>query len=199
MPLPCTFLACPTPSLNSFEISSINSKLSQSKFIVENTYHPLSTHAKSRNKSSFTHFTEDFQCFISSVTTPHYEFLITGGFHIHVDDSSDNYSQQFLSTLSHANVTQHVSFPLHYRHHVLDQVITTANSSLPPFVTHTIHSPSDQVPIVPSLNITPPEPSLFDKHSFCSSKSINICSFSLNILSSTLMIHRPTNPSDLVD
>jgi hypothetical protein len=73
-----------------------------------------------------------------------HEFLITGDFNIHVDDLSDNYSQQFLSILSHANRTQHVSFPTHRPHHTLDLVITTAESSLSPVITHAPHFPSDQ-------------------------------------------------------
>ena len=196
---PCTLLTCPTPTFNSFEISGLTLKLSKSKFTVYNIYRPPISQAKSRIKSSFSQFLDDFQCFISSVATLSHDFLITGDFNIHVDDLSDNYSQQFLSILSHANLTQHVPFPTHRHNHTLDLVITSADSSLSPVISYTRNSSSDHFPVFSSLNITPPKPSPLSKHSFRSIKSINIHSFILDILSSNLITHPPTNLSDLVD
>jgi hypothetical protein len=136
--------------------------------------------------------------FISSVATLSHEFLITGDFNTNVDDPSDNYSQQFLSILSFGNLTQHVSFPTHRRHHSLDLVMTTADSSLVSCHYSCPHSPSGHVPVISSLNINAPKPSPLTKHSFRSIKSINIQSVIRDILSSTLITHPSTNASDLV-
>ena len=76
--------------------------------------------AKSCNKSSFSQFLEDFQCFISSVATVSHDFLITGDFNIHVNNLSDLYSQQLLFILSHVNLDMYVSFPTHCYHHTVD-------------------------------------------------------------------------------
>jgi hypothetical protein len=104
-----------------------------------------------------------------------------------------------MSLLSLANLTQHVSFPTHRHLHTLDLVITTVDSLLSPVITHTVNSPSDHFPVFSSLNITPPKPSPLSKHSFRRIKSINIHSFILDILSSTLITRPPSNLSDLVD
>jgi hypothetical protein len=80
---------------------------------------------------------------------------------IHGDDPSHDHSQQFLSILSQANITQHVSFLTHRRHHTLDLVITTADSSLSPVITYT---PSDHIPVISSLKITTPKLSPLSKH-----------------------------------
>jgi hypothetical protein len=178
-----TLLTCPTPSFNSFEISSITLERPKSKFTVYNIYRPRTTFAKSRNTSSFSQFIEDFQCFIFSVATLSpplslsHEFLITGDFNIHADDPSDNYSQQFLSILSHTNLTQRLSFPTRRHHLTLNLVINIADSSLSPVIIHTLHSPSDHVPVISSLNITTPEPSVLPEYSFRSIKSFNVQSF----------------------
>jgi hypothetical protein len=106
---------------------------------------------------------------------------------------------QFMSLLSLANLTQHVSFPTHRHLHTLDLVITTADSLLSPVVARTVNSPSDHFPIFSSLHITPSKPPSLTKHSFRPVKSINIHSFIQEILSSTLITHPPSALSDLVD
>jgi exonuclease III len=196
---PYSLLSSPSYSFSSFEISNVTLKLPEGKLSVFNIYRPPTSLSKSRNKSSFSHFLEDFQSFISNVATLPHDFIITGDFNIHVDDFSDSHTQQFMSLLSLANLTQHVSFPTHRHLHTLDLVITTVDSLLSPVITRTVNSPSDHFPVFSSLNITPPKPSPLSKHSFRPIKSINIHSFIRDILSSTLITHPPSNLSDLVD
>lgn len=100
-------------------------------------YCPPISQAKSLIKSSLSQFLEDFQCFISSVVTLSHDFVTTDDLNIHTDDLFDNYSQQLLSILNHAILTQHVSFPTHRHHYTLDLVITSAASSLFPVITYT--------------------------------------------------------------
>ena len=47
-----------------------------------------------------------------AASTPH-EFIITGGFNIHLDNPADTLTSQFLSLLSSFNLSQHVHFPAH--------------------------------------------------------------------------------------
>jgi hypothetical protein len=164
-------------------------KLPKGKLTVFNIYRPPTSPSKSRIKFSFSHFLEDFQTLISDVATHPHDFFITGDFNIHGDDLSDSHTQQFMSLLSQADLTQHVSFPTHRHIHALDLVITTADSLL----TRTVNSPSDHFPIfsshdILSLHITTSKPSPHSKHSFRSVKSINFLSFIQNILSSTLIL-----------
>jgi len=103
---------------------------------------------------SFSQFLEDCQTLNSSASTSSREFLITGDFNIHVDDLTDSNATQFLSLLDHANLTQHVLFPIHRHSHTLDLVITSVNSTLSPTVTSLPISPTDHFPVIRSLNIT---------------------------------------------
>jgi hypothetical protein len=123
----------------------------------------------------------------------------TGDFNIHVDNPADSCTQQFLSVLSDANLTQHVTFPTHSHSHTLDLVITGTNSSLRPSITRINTSPSDHFPVLSTLNITPPPPPPLSKVTYRSIKSVNIEKFKRDILSSSLITHPPTKLSDLVD
>jgi hypothetical protein len=186
-------------SFSSFGISNVTLKLPKGKLTVFNIYRPPTAPSKSRIKSSFSYFLEDFQNLISDVATLPHDYVITDDNNIHVDDLSDSHTQQFTSLLSLANLTQHVSFPT-YRHlHTLDLVITTADSLLSPVITRTVNSPSDHSPIFSSLHITLSKPSSLSKHSFRPVKSINIHSFIQDVLSSNLITYPPSTLSNLVD
>ena len=66
---------------------------------------------------------------------------------VHLDNSSDHATSQFLSVLSSFNLIQHVNFPTHSKNHTLDLVITFADSSLVPSLYTSLCSPSDHFPI----------------------------------------------------
>jgi len=77
-------------------------------------------------------FLDECNSFLSvAATTPH-EFVTTGDFNIHLDNPSDHATSQFLSVLSSYNLIQHINFPTHTINHILDLVITSADSSLAP-------------------------------------------------------------------
>jgi exonuclease III len=196
---PCKLLSSPTATFKSFELSTVTIKLPHSNLAVYNIYRPPLSPAKSRHSVPFSQFLEDFQTLISTISTTPHEFVITGDFNIHVDDLTDSNSIQFLSLLDHANLTQHVSFPTHRQSHTLDLVITSANSTLSPTVTFMPVSPTDHFPVISSLNISASPPAPITKCFIRSIRSININHFCLDILSSRLITHPPSELSDLVD
>jgi len=84
----------------------------------------------------FSLFISELNTFISlAATTPH-EFLNTGDFNLHLDHPDDSQVKQFLAALDSTNLTQHVSFPTHRDHHILDLVITPTSSSLNLVIDH---------------------------------------------------------------
>jgi hypothetical protein len=147
----------------------------------------------------FSHFLADFQSFFCNVATLPHDFIITDDFTIHVYDLYDSNTQQFMCLLRLANLTQHVSFPIHRHLHTQDLVITTADSLLSPVIIRTVNSPSDHFSVFTYLHITPPKPSPLCKQSLRPVKSISIHSFIRDIFSSTLITHPPSNLSDLVE
>jgi exonuclease III len=193
---PCKLLSSPTSTFNSFEMSTVTIKLRHSNLTLYNIYRPPPSTAK---PVSFSQFLDDFQTLISSVSTSPHEFIITGDFNIHVDDKNDSNALQFMSLLDHANLTQHVSFPTHRHSHILDLVITSANSTLSPTITFSPVSPTDHLPVICSLNIIPPPIPPVTKHLTRSLRSINITKFCSDILSSRLITHPPSELSALVD
>ena len=109
------------------------------------------------------------------------------------------HSQQFLSLLNNANLTQHVNFTTHQAGHTLDLIITTKDSTLSPTITHSLVSPSDHFPIFTSIVNSPLSPPPLTKHFFRCIKSINLNNFIRDIRTSRLITHPPTNLSDLVE
>jgi exonuclease III len=102
-----------TPVFKSFELSAVMIKHPLSNLALYIIYHPPQSSVKSRLSSTFSQFLEDFKTLISSFSTSH-EFFITGDFNIHVDDQSDSNDTQFFSLLNHANLAQHVNFPIDF-------------------------------------------------------------------------------------
>ena len=157
-----------------------------------NIYRPPSSSSFSK---PFSLFLDEFNSFLSvAATTPH-EFIITGDFNIHLDNPSDHATSQFLSVLSSFNLTQHVNFPTHSKNHILDLVITSADSSLTPSLSTSLCSPSDHFPIFTKLSIssTPLPPPT--QHTFRRLHSINVDDFLSDLVSSSLI----TNPTESLD
>jgi len=148
---------------------------------------------------SLSLFLSELNTFISlAATTPH-EFLITGDFNLHLDHHDDSQVKQFLAALDSSSFSQHVLFPTHRDHHILDLVITPTSSSLNSVVDHSLVSPSDHLHIFSSLSILPSIPPPLTQISFRCFKSIIVSKFTRDILHSRLITHPPPNLSDLVD
>ena len=139
-----TIVSTSSEIFKSFELSSITIKLLKSKLTVFNIYrNHCITNTSSHDPVPFSDFLIDFQTFISTAATTPHEFLITGDFNIKTDNHSDLHSQQFLSLLNNADLTQHANFPTHRAGHTLDLVITTKDLTLSLTITHSLVSPSD--------------------------------------------------------
>jgi len=132
-------------------MSAITLKLFSSNLTVFNVYRPPPATTKTRKPVHFSDFLTDLYTFLSlAATTPH-EFLVTGDFNLHLDDTTNFQVQQFLPALDSTDLTQHVSFPTHRENHTLDLVITANTSSLSPVIDYLPVSPSDHFPIFSTL------------------------------------------------
>ena len=184
------------PVFDSFEIAVITLKLLKSKLTVYNIYRPPPSAAKA---VPFSQFITEFQTLIShAATTPH-EFIITGDFNLHVDDSENSNAKQFLTLLDSCNLTQLVDFSTHRCGHTLDLIIIPTNSALSPSISYSQISPSDHFPIFCQLNIQPPSPPALTHISFRCINAIHIPHFVRDIFSSPLVHNPPSSLPDLVD
>lgn len=69
-------------------------------------------------------FISEFSEFLSIIHTTYNRILITGDFNLHVDNTSDPVSREFLNLLNCLDFKQHITQPTHSRGHTLDLVIT---------------------------------------------------------------------------
>jgi len=138
-----------------FESFGVNIKSRDSKLTIFNIYRPPDTSSYSK---PFSTFISEFCSFLSSAATTPHEFLITGDFNIHINDSSDGHSVQFLTLLDSFNLVQHVSSATHISNNILDLVITSSQSNILSSVTISPVSPSDHYRVMSSINFQPPPP-----------------------------------------
>jgi exonuclease III len=183
------------PSYTSFESFAVNVKSRSSKLTIFNIYRPPDTSAYSK---PFSTFTSEFCSFLSSSATTPNEFLITGDFNIHVNDSSDAHSIQFLTLLDSFNLVQHVPAPTHISSNILDLVITSSQSSILSSVSVSPVSPSDHYRVTSSVNFQPPPVKPAVLRNFRHIKSINVESFCDDIDCSVLITSPPSVLSELV-
>jgi len=120
-------------------------KLILSNLTVHNVYRPPPT--KTRKSVTCSVFLSALNALLTLAVTNSHEFLITGDFNLHLDKPDDSQVKQFLPALDSINLTQHVSFPTHRDHHILDLVISATSSSLHPVIDHSSVSPSEHFPI----------------------------------------------------
>ncbi len=69
-------------------------------------------------------FISEFSEFLAIIHTSYNRILITGDFNLHVDDTSDAISREFLNLLNCLDFKQHITQPTHNRGHTLDLVIS---------------------------------------------------------------------------
>ena len=69
-------------------------------------------------------FLTEFSAYLEQLVIMTGKLLIVGDFNIHLDDSSNLFSQKFLSTIKSFGLEQHVSDPTHVSGHVLDLVLS---------------------------------------------------------------------------
>ena len=85
---------------------------------------------RTRQQCGGVSFFEEFGEYLSSAVTSPGQLVVMGDLNFHVDDSSDHRATAFLQLLSDSGLKQHVSTPTHRSGHILDLVISSAESSL---------------------------------------------------------------------
>ena len=179
-----------------FECSPVTLKLHSSTLTVFNIYRPPTSFKYSQ---PIRVFLDEFQTFLSfDATTPH-EFIITGDFNIHLDDTLDSSSQQFTDLLSSTNLTKYVSVFTHIHNHTLDLAITSSHTNLSSTISQSFITVSDYFAIFTHLNLTPTPPPAPSKFIFRRTKNINIIESNNDLASSDLILHPITSLPELLD
>ena len=124
--------------------------------------------------------------------------MITGDFNIHVNNSSDSHSVQFLTLLDSFTLEQHVSAPAHISNNILDLVITSTQSNILSSIVISPVSPPEHYRVMSSLNFQPPHPKPATLDTFRHIKSIDCQSLCDDIANSVLVSDPPSTLSELV-
>ncbi|KAL7378551.1 hypothetical protein ABVT39_015497 [Epinephelus coioides] len=77
-----------------------------------------------RSPQYSTSFIRDFSELLSIIHSTYSRILITGDFHLHIDNTSDPVPREFFNLLNCFDFKQHITQPTHSRGHTLDLVIT---------------------------------------------------------------------------
>ena len=101
----------------------------------------------------FLSFLQEFERLIVNYLLHPSDIILTGDFNIHMDNTSNNYANQFKDLLSAHGLFQHITAPTHRYGHCLDLMITRENTSL--LISNiTIHpSLSDHYAIITDMNL----------------------------------------------
>src|SRR6267154_733865 len=193
------------PLFSSFESAAYRVTFASSSYILLLVYRPppktKPTNHPTAASNSFSSFFTDFSMLLEDLVSSPSELIITGDFNLHLDDPSCSKSSSFLSLLHTFHLSQLVSFPTHSDGHTLDLLITRASSSILSNIDYSIlpSSFSDHSAILSSLNVPsstrPPSSTKVIRNT----KSIDIPSFSNDILSSPLFTTTAHSLSSYLD
>ena len=105
----------------------------------------------------FSSFRQEFEKLIVNYLLHPSDIILTGDFNIHIDNTSNNYANQFKDLLSAHGLIQHITAPTHRYGHCLDLMITRENTS--PLISNiTIHPGlSDHYAIITDMNLKKPK------------------------------------------
>ena len=179
----------PIQNFTSFESLCVRftttSKTKPLSFILLTIYRPPS--------SSKSIFLSEFSTLLEDLATTPSELIITGDFNIHVDTPDCPSSSPFLNLLDAYSLKQHITFPTHSSGHTLDLLVTHSNCNLISSIDSIDLSLSDHHAVIFSiLAPSPPRTQRITK-SVRNFRSIDIPSFSRDILSSSLNSTKPTS------
>ena len=106
---------------------------------------------------NFSSFLQEFDKLIVNYLLRPSDIILTGDFNIHMDNTSNNYANQFKDLLSAHGLIQHITAPTHRYGHCLDLMITRENTS--PLISNiTIHPGlSDHYAIITDMNLKQPK------------------------------------------
>ena len=106
---------------NSFEYAIWKVTGKSVTVIILAIYHPPYTKS---NLASNTNFIDEFLEFLVHFIPKYQNFIITGDFNLHMDNSNDLYGNILKDNIKALGLDQHVNFPTHHSGHTLDLVIT---------------------------------------------------------------------------
>ena len=177
----------PTPVFQSFENIMVSVDFQKLKLNLVSLYRPP-------NKS-VPQFFEEFQNFLSLISSLKSQVIITGDFNLHVDvDNPD--TKHFKEILSNYNLTQHVNFPTHKLGHTLDLFITPDNFPFLKNITPT-ESFSDHSSITATLDFQIENRPVHKHISYRPYKKIDMAKFKSDLEKSVLLTDPENNASDL--
>ena len=166
------------PSFPSFESLCVKLSFSSVSFTILTVYRPP-TGCKSA-------FLSDFSTLLEDLATSPSDLLVTGDFNFHFDQPTDSSVSSFLSLLDTFDLIQHVDHPTHQSGHILDLLISRKTSSSISSVFSINPHLSDHSAVMSVLNIPALPRSPRITKLVRNFKSIDIASFSNDILSSSL-------------
>jgi hypothetical protein len=169
---------------NTFEVLVVQVTSSSKSFAVATIYRP---------PGSLRNFLSELGDFLSTLVAKYNDFILAGDFNIHVDVPSEESSKGLLELLKNFGLKQHVKVSTHNGGHILDLVISRADTELVRGVS-VVEGISDHLGILVDLSVTTQKRSVVKK-SFHQFKKLDIVKFEREILSSELY----TNPSLDVD
>ncbi len=142
-----------------------------------------------KNKFTEKQFLEEFSDFLTSASTQE-NVLITGDFNIHVDDTTQKLTTDFVSILSNLGFDQHISGSTHRAGHTLDLLITSKLGPVPKDISSHDLCISDHFALKFQIDFTKPK-SDSKVLSYRDRKNVNFSSLKQDILS--LSFHENQN------
>ncbi|KAK6168440.1 hypothetical protein SNE40_020971 [Patella caerulea] len=175
---------CVAPSTySSFEVLQNNIQLKSCVLRIVIIYRPPQSRV---NKCSIDIFLDEFSDFLHGIQDGPEDFIILGDFNIHVDKSNDSTVNRFKEVLNSFNLKQHVSQPTHKGGHILDLVITRANSDLIKSLKVEDNLISDHYCVITELIFAKPKPKR-TLISYRNTKNLCVDNFKTSIISSKLL------------
>ena len=183
-----TQLSIPGAPFQSLEVIAGTLDSGNKRICLINIYRPPS--------SSFPLFISEFQFILETFTSSANELIISGDFNIHVDNLTDNHTVQFNNLLASFDLTQHINVPTHHLGHTLDLLITRSDCKTVSLVSCADSFLSDHLTVSCSVHFPFKPPSIRKRVTFRPWKSLDIQSFKLKILKSSLVTSPPNSPDE---
>ena len=191
---PLSAKTLPTPANSSFEFLDLLIITGKTHLHLTNIYHPSPS---SKNKSSNSAFFSETASLLEILATHSGNIMIGGDFNLQLDDPNDSSAINFLNLLELHGLTQHVHKPTHKNEHILDLLITHANSSIITDVT--VHDPglSDHQAVMSSSSLLKPARQTKEVK-YRKIKSMNITKFEHDLAASPIWESKSTTLDELI-
>ena len=147
-------------------------------------------------KTSCIHFLDEFLTLVENLSAFPSPFVICGDFNLHIDNSDNKYTSQFLSLIESLDLTQHINFGTNLHNHIIDLLITPKTFNLFSNI-HPQNAFSDHIFISADLNINSASEQNTKSVTFRRFHKINSEQLKHDLLSSPLITNPEVNSTDL--